>query len=299
VPDRWQETLPREIRRRRIVTLVTILATLLLGLVVVPWVVDKVSGSTDPQGAVVKDLAIDSDAVGKTLHTVVVIPEGARQKESNRHLLIFLHGRGGNAESFLGDAAMFKALGRLGGGAPVVAFPDGGDHSYWHNRDGGDWDRYLAREVIPQVARSAAVDTDRVAVGGISMGGFGAYDLVLHHPGRFCAVGGHSPALWRSANETAPGAFDDAADFGRNNVIGAARRDDPAFAGLPIWLDAGDADPFQAGDRAFRSALRSDGARLTQHLDWSGGHDAAYWNSHWLAYFRFYARALHDCESGS
>jgi S-formylglutathione hydrolase FrmB len=299
VTRRWWEAQRRETRRRRVVLLVTLATALLLGLVVVPWAVDKVRGRADPQGAEVKDLAIESDAVGKTLHTTVVIPEGARQKERNRHLLIFLHGRGGDDESFLGDAEMFKALARLGGGAPVVAFPDGGDHSYWHNRQGGNWDRYLFREVIPQVARSAAADTHRVAVGGISMGGFGAYDLVLHHPGRFCAVGGHSPALWRSASETAPGAFDDAADFGRNNVIGAARRDDPAFAGLPIWIDAGDADPFQPGDRAFRAALRSDGARLTQHLDWPGGHDAAYWNSHWLAYFRFYVRALHDCESGS
>jgi S-formylglutathione hydrolase FrmB len=298
VTERWRQTLPQEIRRRRIVALVSLLAALLLGLVIVPWAVDKVRGRADPQGAVVKDLAIDSEAVGKTLHTTIVIPAGAREKQGNHPLLVFLHGRGGDDESFLADSAMFKALARLGGGAPVVAFPDGGDHSYWHDRHGGDWDRYLVREVIPAVTRAAAVNTHRVAVGGISMGGFGAYDLVLHHPGRFCAAGGHSPALWRSAGETAPGAFDDAADFARNDVIGAARHGDPAFEDLPLWLDAGDADPFQPGDRTFRSALRSHDARLTQHLTWPGGHDARYWDSHWLAYFRFYAKALHGCNGG-
>jgi S-formylglutathione hydrolase FrmB len=49
------------------------------------------------------------------------------------------------------------------------------------------------------------------------VGGFGAYDLARLNPGRFCAVGGHSPALWRSGGETAPGAVDDAEDFARHD----------------------------------------------------------------------------------
>ena len=49
------------------------------------------------------------------------------------------------------------------------------------------------------------------------MGGFGALDLALEHPGRFCAVGGHSAALWQRAGATAPGAFDNANDFNDNS----------------------------------------------------------------------------------
>jgi hypothetical protein len=112
------------------------------------------------------------------------------------------------------------------------------------------------------------------------------------HPHRFCAAGGHSPALWRSAGETAPGAFDDAADFGRHDVIAAARAG--AFAGLPVWIDAGSADPFRPGDRAFDAAVR--GASLRT---WPGGHDGTYWNAHWGDYLRFYARALGRCTPRS
>jgi aminodeoxyfutalosine deaminase len=36
---------------------------------------------------------------------------------------------------------------------------------------------------------------------------------------RFCAVGVQSPALWLSAGETAPGPFDDAEDYERNDVL--------------------------------------------------------------------------------
>jgi S-formylglutathione hydrolase FrmB len=241
-------------------------------------------------------LTIHSHAVGKTLHVTVVVPMGAQANPNRPPLLVFLHGRGGDHNSFRGDGAMLAALSRLGPRAPVVAFPDGGDHSYWHNRAGGDWGDYVIREVIPQVARSANANPRRVAIGGISMGGFGAYDLVLKNPGRFCAAGGHSPALWTSAVQTAPGAFDNAADFGRNNVVGAARAHSQAFLGLPIWLDAGTEDPFRAGDRPFIAALRSDGAELTRHTSWPGGHNNGYWDRHWLAYFRFYTRALGSCH---
>jgi S-formylglutathione hydrolase FrmB len=232
-------------------------------------------------------LTIDSKAVGRKLPVRVVVPAGADTGPA-RPLLVFLHGRGGNERSSLGDP-LFAALGRLGRRAPVVAFPYGGDHSYWHRRASGDWESYVLDEVIPAVGRRVRVDTRRVAIGGISMGGFGAYDIARRHPRRFCAAGGHSPALWQNAGDTAPGAFDDAADFRRHDVIAAARRG--AFGRMPVWLDAGSADPFRPGDGAFDAALR----RTRMHT-WPGGHDGAYWSAHMGAYLRFYARELGRCR---
>jgi S-formylglutathione hydrolase FrmB len=142
------------------------------------------------------------------------------------------------------------------------------------------------------VLRRTGADGRRIAIGGISMGGFGAYDLARLHPGRFCAVGGHSPALWRSGGETAPGAFDDAADFERHDVVAAAHAE--AAAAPRLWLDAGDADPFRPGDAAFVAGLRAAGAHPVVH-SWPGGHDDAYWDGHWDAYLRFYA----DCPASS
>jgi S-formylglutathione hydrolase FrmB len=164
--------------------------------------------------------------------------------------------------------------------------PDGGDHSYYHDRRDGQWATYVMREVIPGAVRRLGADPRRVAIGGISMGGFGAFDLALHRPRRFCAVGGHSPAIWTSASQAAPGAFDDAADFARNDVVALARRRHPAPR---VWLDAGDADPFLPGARALATAL---GARLRTA---PGGHDDAYWRPHYGEYVRFYARALARC----
>jgi enterochelin esterase-like enzyme len=234
----------------------------------------------------VVSLDVHSRAVHRTLAVKVVVPDGA-ETGAKRPLVVFLHGRSGNASSELGEP-LFSALARLGRRAPVLAFPDGSDHSYWHKRHSGDWERYVVDEVIPAVAARVRVDTTRVALGGISMGGFGAFDIARLHPHRFCAVAGHSPALWQTAGETAPGAFDDAADFSRHDVIRAARRG--RFHGMRLWLDAGSADPFRPGDRAFAAAA---GIRLRT---WPGGHDGAYWGRHYRDYLRFYARALAHCS---
>jgi S-formylglutathione hydrolase FrmB len=244
-------------------------------------------------GARLAHLTVRSEAVGRKLGVEVVVPARiARQGE--RSLLVFLHGRGGSEKTFAGNEAVFAGLAALGPKAPVVAFPDGGDHSYWHDRAGGAWGRYVMREVIPRVVRRFGVDPRRVAIGGISMGGFGAYDLALQHPRRFCAVGGHSPALWFEAGETAPGAFDGSADFARNDVVGMVRGNPDAFAGIRVWNDYGDEDPFRVYDEGFVSYLRGGGADLSAH-SWDGGHDGAYWNRHWAAYLRFYANSLASC----
>jgi S-formylglutathione hydrolase FrmB len=243
-------------------------------------------GQTSTTGVTVQRVTIDSEAVGERLPLRIVIPEGGGE---GRGLVLFLHGRGQSPDGLL-DTAFFTAFEALGDRAPVVAMPYGGDHSYWHDRSDGAWGRYVVREALPEAIERSGADADRVAIGGISMGGYGAYDVARLHPKRFCAVGGHSPALWTSSGQSAPGAFDDAADFERHDVIdGAARLD-----GLRVWLDAGRADPFLSGDAAFVNAVEDAGVQPTVH-HWAGGHDDGYWDTHWKQYLRFYARALKRC----
>jgi enterochelin esterase-like enzyme len=234
---------------------------------------------------------IDSRAVGSELDTSVIQPTGP--SAGKRPLLIFLHGAGGSNESFLANPAVLGTLAQLGADAPVVAFPDG-ELGWWHDRASGAWDRYVVREVIPTVRRDFDTDPRRVAVGGISMGGFGAYHLGLEHPGRFCAVGGHSAGLWLDESEEFEGAFDDRADHERNDVLATVRADPGAFGDARIWNDYGDEDWFVAGNAAFVAALRKGGADLDSHV-WPGGHDSSYWDTHWPRYLRFYAAALRAC----
>jgi S-formylglutathione hydrolase FrmB len=252
--------------------------------------------SRQHHGADIEQLSIESKAVGSTQRVEVVIPHGSDGR--GRPLLVFLHGRHEHDDADVDlSEAMFKALRAQGDRAPVVAAPVGTGDSYWHDRRSGRWGSFVLDEVIPEVRRRFHTDPGRVAIGGISMGGFGAYDLMLHSRRRFCAVGGHSPALWQTGGETAAGAFDDAEDFARHDVVGAARSRPHAFARQPLWLDAGRQDPFDSGDRAFASALRSAGVRITVRRS-DGGHTGDYWDRHWDEYMSWYSRRLAHCGAG-
>lgn len=263
------------------------------------FAIDRIWLQEDPQreqfGAKVKAFEVESTRLERSLPAKVVVPKNAPPRD--RGLLVFLHGRGEDERSYLVEP-MFEALGDEGGRAPVVAFPFGGDSSYWHDRESGEWASYVLFEVIPQIADRYDIDPDRIAIGGISMGGFGAYDIARMDIDRFCAVGGHSPAIWETAGETADGAFDDGEDFQRNDVISIAGSTDPGpYAGTRLWLDAGDEDPFLAGTEALEQALRAGGGRPVVKRS-SGGHDSGYWNGNWSEYFGFYAHALNVCEIG-
>jgi enterochelin esterase-like enzyme len=283
----------RQIRRRRRSAIGGIA---LLTAIVVCWVIyAAVFGPVNRHGAEVTNLTIHSKSVGRDLNVGVVVP-AEHGAAARKPLLVFLHGKDESVGSFTDDdEPFFRALSRLGDRAPVVAFPADDGDSYWHDRETGRWGSYVIAEVIPQVSQRFDTDPSRVAIGGISMGGFGAYNLALQNPGRFCAVGGHSPALWFHAADTAPGAFDDAEDFARNDVLGAIESDPTAFGPIPIWNDAGTEDPFLISDVALDEDLEAAGANLTAHT-WPGAHERPYWDRHWNAYLRFYSDALADCQ---
>jgi enterochelin esterase-like enzyme len=249
------------------------------------------SRATDRHGVALVHFEIYSRLLHRSLPASGLIPPGAQPGQ--RPLVVFLHGKGGDGQDSNLSDQLFAALARLGPRAPVIVFPNGGSDSYWHDRHSGAWGDYVAREVIPAAIDRLGADPRRVAIGGISMGGFGALDIARLHPGRFCAVGAHSAALWRSGGETAPGAFDDAADFARHDVLAAAARAS-AYRGVPVWIDVGTVDPFRAADTRLATELRGHRPSLAFHV-WPGGHDGSYWRSHWSAYLGFYAVALARC----
>lgn len=250
--------------------------------------------SPNQHGARVIHFTFDSRLVHEDLTQTLVVPRGS--DGAGRPLLIFLGGKGEDENSNL-DEAMFVALAKLGHRAPDILFPDAGGDTYWHDREDGAWGSYVMQEVLPRAIARVHADPKRIAIGGISMGGFGAFDIARLKPHRFCAVGGHSPALWLEGGETAEGAFEGAEDFERHDVIGAAVKSAHPYAGAKLWIDVGTEDPFRSADRTFVEVLRAKGRRVQFHV-WRGGHEGSYWERHWGRYLRFYAAALAGCHRG-
>jgi S-formylglutathione hydrolase FrmB len=117
------------------------------------------------------------------------------------------------------------------------------------------------------------------------MGGFGALDIARLWPGRFCAVGAHSPAIFTSAQTTMAHSFDNARDFAKHDLLSLR----PSYGKTPVWIDVGTQDRFRAAD------VRLGGELGVQPHMWAGKHGSRYWRDHMAAYLRFYADALARC----
>src|SRR3954470_9530790 len=219
---------------------------------------------------------------GRRVRWAVAYPPGAATDEPLPVALV-LHGRSDNFADSFGSHALDRFLAdAVQTGTPpfALAAMDGGDHTYWHHRAGGDDpQRMLLDEFLPML-RSRGLRTDRIGLSGWSMGGFGALLLAERLGSARCAaVAVDSPALWRSSGDTAPGAFDDAADYARNDVFAGRGR----LAGIPTRIAVGTSDPFYSATRSFVAGLTP---RPTTDFS-RGGHTLAFWRHSAPAQVRF------------
>jgi len=100
------------------------------------------------------------------------------------------------------------------------------------------------------------------------------------------AVGAHSAALWFRGADTPAGAFDDAEDFARHDLLRFAQTG-PLYSGK-VWIDVGRDDPFRQADTTLARELRDHGTRVRFSVH-GGGHSG--WSGRMGEYLRFYAAA--------
>ena len=186
--------------------------------------------------------------------------------------LIALHGKGGDSTTVIVGGVQRILSEAAAAGCPpfAVAAVDGGG-SYWHARASGeDSGSMVLTEFLPLLA-AEGLDTSRVGFIGWSMGGYGALLAGARlGPARTAAICAVSPALWSSPAAAAPGAFDSAADFAANSVLGL-----PGLAEIPIRIDCGEDDPFATDTRRVIAELPVPPAGGFS----PGGHDAQYWGA--------------------
>jgi S-formylglutathione hydrolase FrmB len=195
-------------------------------------------------------------------------PVHAGAVKAPQHLVVALHGRGGDADWAFDNVHIERHVAPTG---LTVATVDGGDY-YWHaRRSGTDPGAMVVQDLLPLLA-AKGLATDRIALIGWSMGGYGALLLASRlGPSRVAGVAAASAALWQSPGDSAAGAFDDGKDFARNDVF--AERG--VLARMPVRLDCGRDDPFIVANRAFARGLPSVAATFD-----SGAHTADYWTAH-------------------
>jgi S-formylglutathione hydrolase FrmB len=182
----------------------------------------------------------------------------------------------------------------------IVAMPDGGRSFYCNWPNGVERAEDHILETVALVDRTFRTIPERRAraIGGLSMGGYGALKLALKHPHLFCSVAAHSGALDLKAHMRTPERPRDL--------------DTPYPHGLPASDDCFALARRLARSRGLRPAIRIDcgvddflldqNRRCHAHLDrlgiaheyeeFPGGHSWEYWDAHIDQALRFHLSAF-------
>ncbi|HYL15517.1 MAG TPA: PHB depolymerase family esterase [Terriglobales bacterium] len=176
-------------------------------------------------------------ASGSSYHYQVYVPANW-DKHKKWPVLLFLHGAGERGEDGLlqADVGIGHAIRtRAAEFQFIVVMPQCWPNKLWTDPDM----QAQALTALEQSIKEFHGDRDRVYLSGLSMGGYGTWDLAAKYPGKFAALavicGGirgpqHFPELHVSLVDD-PKITDPYAETGRR--IGKT----------PVWIFHGDADP--------------------------------------------------------
>ena len=168
----------------------------------------------------------------------------------------------------------------------VIAFPDGGNG--WYTNAVNNGPRYeddLILDFIPQLQATLplAEPGKRWAIGGLSMGGYGAVKIALKHWKLFSAAVGHSGAYEKPRTpELHPVFGDPQADAGLRKAENPIALAELALCRWPaerpyLYLDCGTDDFLIETNRRFKDHLNFVGYPHTYH-EMPGQHTWPYWD---------------------
>lgn len=181
----------------------------------------------------------------------------------------------------------------------VVVMPDGGRGWYTNAKEGAAYEDDLL-EIVGLVDRTFPVKAERGgrAIGGLSMGGYGAVKVGIKHHDRFASANSHSGAVGVLRDRKRVARFD--GEYGRIFGTQATGGDEDPFAlveridhGLlpKLRIDCGTEDFLLDQNRAFHKHL--DGLNISHEYDeFPGGHEWAYWDAHVPRAIAFHAKNL-------
>lgn len=171
-------------------------------------------------------------------------------------VLYQLHGASDDHRAWLYKSNLLRHL----EGLPLVVVLPSGENSYYVDR----WERLIVDDLPVHVSRTFRVREGRAAIGGLSMGGYGAIRLGLKYPERYSSIYAHSSKLVETG---------DAHDV----AVIAARVDGKNMPALAF--DCGVDDHLIEDSRRFAGQLRA--LELPhEYREHAGAHTWDYWERH-------------------
>lgn len=223
----------------------------------------------------VANVRLYSQALGKWTRYNVILPD---QGQGPFPVLFQLHGLTDDCEMWLERSNLVRYV----AGMPlVVALPDGGTHIYSNWRSSGrlgkaNYENLIIDDITTHLRRHFHVTHGPWAIGGLSMGGYGALKLGMKYPDRFASIYAHSSKIdWRNSELDVSRIADtddlDLLDHA-SRLIQRGRRPVVSF-------DCGTEDALLNENRWFHEELDRIGLKH-HYAEFDGGHDWDYWDLH-------------------
>jgi S-formylglutathione hydrolase FrmB len=186
----------------------------------------------------------------------------------------------------------------------VVVMPDGGRGWYTNAKVGYAHEDDLIKDVVGLVDRTFPVKAERAgrAIGGLSMGGYGAVKLGLKHHEMFASVNSHSGAIAivhedRSKNERTRGLnpeleriFGESPKGGPEDPFALVEKLDHGRVPA-LRIDCGTDDFLIEHNRSFHKHL--EGMHIDhEYEEFPGSHTWSYWDEHVQQALAFHVKNL-------
>lgn len=220
------------------------------------------------------------------MHYRVILPTAI---EPNQQLSVvyLLHGAGEDYRSW----SNYSGVAHYAERGLALVMPQG-DYSYYVNAVDPPSDRYedyITHDLIADVEAKFPIARGRAnrAIVGVSMGGFGAINLALHHPELYSFAGALSPAIDVPRREFSIRRLQQSMAFRSlfgahdarhyNDPFTTAQRANPAEAPY-FFLTVGDRESLLTPNREFATLLSKKGFPHEFHV-MPGDHQWQQWNS--------------------
>jgi len=230
-----------------------------------------------------------SEAMGRQVTYNVILPETSAGPYP---VLMQLHGLGDDHNSWIHRSNLVRYVADLG---LAVVLPDGASSGYLNWKPAGRlykqrYEDLIVTDITDHVTRHFDVADGPWAIGGLSMGGYGAMRLGLKHPGRFASIWAHSAAFHINdvvlAELVDEGTIEDANVFLHADRLAASGATPPV-----ISFDCGVDDELIPYNRDLDAHLTRIGIEH-HYAEHPGGHTWDYWDEHVREAIAQHARVL-------
>ena len=157
------------------------------------------------QGIIKESLSMQSTVLGKEVQYSIYLPDGYDRTNRVYPTLYLLHGYGDDETGWtqFGEVQFIADKSMTSGEATpmIIAMPDGGVTWYLNTFDGKTkYEDFFVKEFLPFIDKNYRTRPSKQyrAIAGLSMGGYGTWELIARFPDRFAAAvpvcGGGDPA---------------------------------------------------------------------------------------------------------